>query len=168
MLSKIFKWWRSRGHGIHSPFAYKMVTETLRCKEGYYIYERIDNIPVDEHERELLRLLARLIIRFRPNKVAIVGEWAGSHQIIRSLLSNVEIVNPDEHPDVIIIAEAHYLKTDITTPVVAMVLNINHSAHKLWTKLSRTHNFGMCFSNGETGVACLLPHLPRQNFNINF
>ena len=44
-LTRRFKRWRhGRGFGIHSPFAYSFVKETLRQKLPYYAYELIDGI----------------------------------------------------------------------------------------------------------------------------
>lgn len=169
MLAKPKRWWRSKGHGIHSPFAYKLVTETLCCREAYYIYDRIENIPVNEWEQELLCLLARLVIRFRPAKVAVVGEWAGACQVIRQVKPDVEIVDVADRPELIVVAEADYLDSEIVPPAVVMVVSIkSDGAPALWQRLMTSTDFGMTFTNDFTGIACLLPHLPRQHFKLLF
>ncbi|MDE6524298.1 MAG: hypothetical protein K2L66_01945 [Paramuribaculum sp.] len=34
--------WRGRGNGVHSPFAYRFITEVLRQKDAYYAYDQLD------------------------------------------------------------------------------------------------------------------------------
>lgn len=40
-------WWRasnSKGHGVHSPFAFSFITQVLNDKRFFYCYETIENI----------------------------------------------------------------------------------------------------------------------------
>lgn len=72
---------RSRGFGIHSPSAYRFVTEVLRERCHYYAYEEIrawrtnllaqgERPMMSEHEA---RLLFRVVNHFAPQRVLQVG-----------------------------------------------------------------------------------------------
>ena len=66
-LLKIYRRWvRGRGFGIHSPFAYRFVTEVLRQRLPYYGYADISGDP-------RIRLLFRLVVEFRPEHVSILS-----------------------------------------------------------------------------------------------
>jgi len=53
-----------RGFGIHSPFAFRFVTEVLAQRLPYYGYTDISGDP-------RIRLLFRLTVYFRPTTVAV-------------------------------------------------------------------------------------------------
>lgn len=62
MLSDIYKRWRhSKGYGVHSPYAYKIVTEVIQQPKGYsyYGYDKIKGLS-QRKERRFLRMLLRL------------------------------------------------------------------------------------------------------------
>lgn len=50
----VFKWLRyyilassGRGHGIHSPFVYDLITSVIKDNKSYYAYEQIENVKKD-------------------------------------------------------------------------------------------------------------------------
>lgn len=66
-LFEAYKRWRhTRGYGVHSPFAYKIVKEVLQDKRGYayYAYQNLEEAACSRSEikaaRRLMRLAARM------------------------------------------------------------------------------------------------------------
>lgn len=57
ILSLPLRAWRSRGFGVHSPYAYRFITGVLRCDCSYYDY---DAIGPDAAARRLYRVLLEL------------------------------------------------------------------------------------------------------------
>lgn len=68
ILSERYRRWRhSRGYGIHSPFAYRLVTEALHLRHGYSYYAETDpRLEADEIcQSAEARALYRLTIFLR-------------------------------------------------------------------------------------------------------
>jgi hypothetical protein len=89
------------GYGVHSPFAFDLITTVIEEKRAYYCYERLDNIRLqlqgenrkvkcgnkDLTVKKALRtycfstdgnrLLFRLANRFHPEKILIIGSGLG-------------------------------------------------------------------------------------------
>ncbi|MDR0544757.1 MAG: hypothetical protein LBG30_05360 [Odoribacteraceae bacterium] len=61
-----------RGHGIHSPFVFDLVTNLLRQRATYYAF--LDLPPVPPRERALCHLLFRLADRYDYRRVLLVGD----------------------------------------------------------------------------------------------
>ncbi len=82
-LSRAFRWLRRfrkrRGYGVHSPFAFNLITGVFFEKEAYYAYASLQkwrkNFPTTTLERND-RLLFRLINEHQPKTGLIVGEGA--------------------------------------------------------------------------------------------
>ena len=65
---------RSGGHGVHSPFAYQLITDVIRAKYVYYAYEDIEKVLINNRLSPNLiteddRLAFRLTYFFKPNEV---------------------------------------------------------------------------------------------------
>lgn len=71
----IKRWWRSRGFGVHSPFAFRMITRVL-CDEGahYYAFGEIDARCKDRHERRLARRLYRALVAVPVKSIKVEGQ----------------------------------------------------------------------------------------------
>lgn len=59
----IKRWWRSKGHGVHSPLAYRLITRVL-CDEGadYYAFHVIDPLCANAKECRLAHRLYRMMV----------------------------------------------------------------------------------------------------------
>ncbi|MDR1525240.1 MAG: hypothetical protein LBS79_08335 [Tannerella sp.] len=89
------------GYGVHSPFAFDLITNVIEEKRGYYCYEMLDNIRLQLQresrkikcgDKELTvkqalnrfgfsvrghELLFRLANRFQPEKILVAGSCLG-------------------------------------------------------------------------------------------
>ena len=67
MWNRYKRWRHTKGYGVHSPFAYRLVTDVLRPGQyAYYAYNAIDFIitPAESSDhkfRQLILLLIRLV-----------------------------------------------------------------------------------------------------------
>ena len=96
-MSWIKRWRTSRGYGVHSPFAYELITKVIRqTKAHYYAYAEIDSLCPKGRRTGLTdnfsgfhyaipdaRLLFRLLCRFNPAEVIDVGN---GHEVTNTIL----------------------------------------------------------------------------------
>lgn len=79
VIRSVKRWWRSKGFGIHSPFAFYFVTKVLRESLPYYCYHDIDCMVYDAPEGKSasmpkageLKALLRIICHFIPSEVYV-------------------------------------------------------------------------------------------------
>lgn len=66
MFKRLKRLYRSRGHGIHSPFAYHFVTGVAGERAAFYAYRELDSLPGDRRQHHVARLLHRVAVFFTP------------------------------------------------------------------------------------------------------
>lgn len=171
-------WWprlrHGRGFGVHSPFAYDLITSTLRLRGPYvyYAYERLHS----PHRRAVFRLAAR----FQPRRIATVGRV---DTLSLSLAAPRAIIAPYDcqpaDPDMVVVGRgvpdpqgaAHWLSRRAAAGEdVAVVFTHLRADRRLWRAavgaLDRAGH-GMTFSNQRTlAVTVHRSSLPRQDFLV--
>lgn len=136
---------RSRGFGIHSPFAFRFVREVLSQPYAYYCYDRLDKAAKDDGSSPaVVRTLFRLSLWFRPGRVKIVGKTT---EAIRLAMI---IGNP--------VASGE----DVPQECIAGLGDGRETVAGMW----RQSSHGMLFSAKEMAIFVALPHLPHQRFDI--
>jgi predicted O-methyltransferase YrrM len=89
-MTSLIRYKRSKGYGIHSPFAYSFITDVLRERHPYYAYADIElrrrmaiNLATDvsHHPRIIsyknVKMLFRLANYFNPNTILQIGTSYG-------------------------------------------------------------------------------------------
>lgn len=71
-----------KGYGVHSPFAYGLITKVIEEKSGYYAYQQIEELHRLLHDKQDFskrkgRLLFRLANRFKPQCIVECGTGGG-------------------------------------------------------------------------------------------
>ena len=75
--------WQRRGFGIHSPYAYRLITEVIREKARFYAYDELaylqnENAHNDyKIKRKRARMLFRMVNRFQPTHILEIGSSGG-------------------------------------------------------------------------------------------
>ena len=68
---------QARGFGVHSPFAFQLITDVIYGKHGYYAFLDNEQILMENGieliDFKLQRLSHRLVRRFKPAKVLEIG-----------------------------------------------------------------------------------------------
>lgn len=168
-IKKRFARWRhGKGFGIHSPFAYRFVTETLRQQCAYYAYSEL-------HHKAVLRLVVRLVASFKPRKVYISSPASEAFAVAVHLAdSRVECLafQPGETT---VFEEHSMLILDcrgMSADEVSALFSRNPRPHALLFNLAgklSLADYGMTFrNNSRTVVVTSYPHLPRQDFEVKF
>lgn len=174
------RWRRSKGFGIHSPFAFDFVGGTLREKAEYYAYAKLRDLldeAAADGARELpdedaLTLTVRLIARFQPRRVYVGGDPSGLVvQAVRLADSRVDFTAAE--PQMAIFAGRDLSADDVALArdvlsregVVAILSRHPRAVDRA---LSDGMACGMTFRSRRRFVAVGFSRLPRQNFEINF
>lgn len=75
-----------KGHGIHSPFVYSIITSILSCKYDFYAFSDIEHwISVYTgkrfHSSKINKLIFRLVNRFKPKDILCIGSNSHIHSL---------------------------------------------------------------------------------------
>lgn len=154
----IKRWWRSRGHGVHSPFAFRFIRNVMCDNGDYYAYSLIDGLHDDS---AWLKLLFRLVCEFEPAVVEASGLSANERSAISLADSRVSIVESRR-------AERGCLQLVCHDGMRVTVARDIHAGASAWSDAVGHMDSGMTFSNGRIGVAVPRADLPRQDFEVRF
>lgn len=82
----------AKGHDIHSPFAFRFITDVVYQKHAYYAFYDIENLllehQIESIERNFNRLSYRLVSFFKPEKVLEINSENG--------VNSLYITSPDK------------------------------------------------------------------------
>lgn len=150
--------WRSRGHGIHSPLAFRLVTKVIRGKGDYYASAQIRRGA----DPRWHMLLMRLLCDREPARVYLPNSPQATLDLLRH--ADTRIVLTDSPCEFNILARAPQSMAEWPEGITV----IRHTLPSDRLRLRRTLPPGMTFTNGHTLIAVLRKDLPRQDFEIKF
>lgn len=159
LLKRFARKRHSLGFGIHSPFAYRFITEVL-CPPRCYAYYAYKQTGRDRR----MRLLVRLLAFFSPASVRICSESDGDRMraIVAAVLPHAA---SDSGADCDFIAAD---SGDIAALMPRNALIFGPQTPAILAGIQAALPYGMTFSNGhDCAVVAALPHLPRQDFDIH-
>ncbi len=135
---------RSRGFGVHSPFAFRFIREVISQPCGYYCYNGLDRMARAEGlSPETVRAIFRISLALRPQRVKVTDS---DSEAIRTALATGNPQSPDDSPAVAFIA----LKDG------------RERLEEQWAGNER----GMLFKAKEMAVFVKSDRLPHQKFRI--
>ncbi len=169
----VIRFRRSRGFGVHSPFAYGFITQVLRCRYRFYCW---DNLEPEVRSSGGIRwndarALFRTLNQFRPARVYISpGSTGIIEKIVRAWSGKCEILyNPSG-------AMFHIVSGEEFTAVSAgdqsddgmIYFCLNVAGNHGWDSLLKSMTRGQTFTNSTTGIAVCDHKLPRHHFEISY
>ena len=172
-MKKLFGWylrWRhGKGFGVHSPFAFDFLRSELRAPRGYAYYD-YDSLPEsDIYNRDTLRLLYRVLLRLRPQRVCIEGGDRVLADIVLRACPGALLASAPE-ADLLIVANE---KNAIAARAQAHLIILppyGRTKMRLWRSKLRSAQRGMSFGCRYSRALIFVanPKLPRQDFDIRF
>lgn len=170
-----------KGHGIHSPFAYSLVTQVLYNPGTYYAYALLDRLQPRYVRLFRLRPLAvhRLLFRLanyrQPQHIAVPGltpiEWNCLREGCRHAVIDPSL--PSTSADMLILhpQDAALLADDwhryINENTLLVVLDLPHN-RTLWQSVCSHSSTRVTFDLSELGIAFFQSRLNRQHYIINW
>lgn len=169
MLRRLFlpveRRWRSRGHGVHSPFAYRFITSTLHNRCAYYSYGDIAEEAPTRRDAVIAERLFRIILSFRPRAVARYGATTPCvEEAIAAATAGYRVASETGFS---IVTSATALDMPHLSDVTVFLNMWNADMQRLFERLESGLEYGMTFVGRDMAVAVNLPTLPRQRFNVN-
>lgn len=189
-LKAPLRWWRTRGFGIHSPFAFCFVGEVLRERYAYYAYERIGRIVAERGRDDRLsfagtKALFRIAARLDCREAILAG--CANNSVAGRTMSLVrkdmpvhqlkDRVKPVGHKAIMIVesvADSNIVAAQAADVLdkqgVVVVRNLGRSegCRDVERRISAaTTDHGAQFCNGRATVFVGLRYLQPQRFNVN-
>lgn len=150
----------SRGFGIHSPYAFRFITEVLHQPCRYYAYDSLPDDILNEHE---WKLLVRLLVHFRPRTVSLgPGVPSRVGRFLRKVAPRVVFSGA---PDLLIgfnEVPPEFTESVHKGKLHAIIFNSKSAPDP------QARQQGMVFSNGKSWIMAAHKHLPPQNFEVYF
>lgn len=163
MLKRLKRLYRSRGHGIHSPFAYHFVTGVIGERGGFYAYDELATLQGDRHQHHVARLLHRVAVFFNPAVIGISGElpelYLRAVELSDSRCRVMPVDECDTPPGLIVVAGSAPCGTLPELPRSRQGL--------IFLDRAVTPSDAMSFSNGEMSIVVRDSRLPSQHFEVN-
>ena len=165
-----------RGYGIHSPFAFGLVTQVIYSPGMFYAYRWLDKLhpwyvrsfrlrPLAVH-----RLLFRLANHFQPRLIAAPGltpvEWNYLHEGCRH--ATIDPAMPRGIADMLLLRndEPEWV-THVGEKSLLVVCDLRHN-QKLWHTVSANSHTRVTFDLYDIGLAFFNPNLQREDYIINW
>ena len=174
-----------RGYGIHSPFAFGLVTKVFYERGAYYAYA-----PLRKMRRQIAhnttergdRLMLRLINAFQPNDCFIGGEQTQlTAQYLRAGKPScrfwpIESLDAAEELDMLYLDMPDWepwatkALTKMSNKGCIVVRGIHRNARmlKAWRRLTEQEVVRVSFDLYDYGVACVRQDLHKQDYIICF
>ncbi len=162
-----FVWlWRFRhrkGYGIHSPFAFSLVTQVLYSPGYYYAYDWLDGLMprwqrvLPSRRKACLRLLFRLANYWQPTHIEAPK---GSLVELAYLHAGCGVADLNIGQD-----DSYVLRAESSTMFVVYDLQRHLT---LWKKIVAEPQVRVTFDLYDIGIAFVKPNLQRQHYVINW
>ncbi len=161
----------SRGFGVHSPFAYSLITDTLRMPDDYGYYACADLSDATA------RLVYRVAARLNVSEIRISGTSLPEvtfHGIGKREMFVISDLSDSSDSANGIVAT---VRKNLLDGAFILILNPSEPVNAVMKKALDTLGFGMSFDARRSIFAdsvtpasylllCPLPHLPRQDFEL--
>lgn len=186
-LTSFNRYRRSKGFGVHSPFAYNFIVNVLRERLHYYSYNRIDGVAREDGSISVqdARRLFRTVNYFNPSRVIITADCSpAAVKAIREVSHHIEIYNFNEmvtglEGEMLVVDKCDCKCLHKFEKVACRILSeggtvviygmssrpVNRS---LFKSVNCCMEWGMTFTNGNMAVMTGRKDLPRQRFNLWF
>lgn len=162
------RYFRSKGFGVHSPFAFTFIREVMRKPRGYAYYAYGDiNKMAGRSDR--LRTLFRIVCHTKPASVWSIGRNATmALEVAKKANSAIRELPCDKAALIIVsrMADGAEPTVDLGAIIANQATVVMTDTPKLLAAIEAEAANGMIFRKGAMSVAVLRRHLPRQTFNI--
>lgn len=147
----------SGGYGVHSPFAYRFITEVLRQENAYYCYSRLTDVT--------LRTVFRIVTDLRPRRVEVCGgkDISDTVHLADSKIRTFRVQEPE-----VMIVHGDAVSTETVERRIAdgcAVILIEPAGAREPDAGRHCMSFSNVFANGLAQSRPMAVYVPRPDFN---
>lgn len=190
---RLFVWLRRfrkrRGYGVHSPFAFQLITRVFFEKGEFYAYSDLERLFPHQRTSDTSlrndRLLFRLVNDCQPRNMVVVGDGceisarylqAGCRRAALSHSSSADDL-PAEPIDFLLCssrADAAGVfgkaveKSCERSVFVFLGIHQNKAAKRFWKEVERDARTVLTFDLYELGIVYFNPRLNKQSYIVNY
>ncbi|MCM1521895.1 MAG: hypothetical protein NC039_04500 [Muribaculaceae bacterium] len=160
MFDALKRRWRRRGHGVHSPYAFRLVTEVFRDPGAYYAYPLLERTAKGAGiAPRRLKLLFRLMCEFAPERVHVTEALTDAERTAIMAADSRICLTHGEAP-------VSYLPAVPSSLPDEGVVIIREAIPGSLKALTSGRRHGMVFIDGRLAVIVMRKDLPPQDFEI--
>ena len=185
---KIRKIRHRKGYGVHSPFAYGLITKVIEEKSGYYAYKQIEDLHRTLHDRQNFnkrkcRLLFRLANRFKPRCIIECGSEDGystlylqkgcptarlfciEEELDQHLIYLHSLSDASQYQEAFEKISPHLCEKSI---IIIDGIRQEKGIFRVWENFSRNEKIRVTFDLYNLAIAICNPKLNKQNYIVAF
>lgn len=201
-LKRPFVWlsrFRNRcGYGVHSPFAFSLITDVIYEKTPYYAFRTL----VDEQKKQIRlngwtkggrkvnHLLFRLVNRMQPQSIVEVGFLSDSSLFLQAAKPSADYLFASDLSELFLESGASvhflYLNNDKNPALMEEVFHIcanrastdslfvikgigySRAMRSLWKRLEKDERVGITFDLYDVGLLFFDETKIKQHYTVNF
>ena len=164
---------KRKGYGVHSPFAFDLVTNVLYNKEKYYAYEEIDR-GLRWWEKGRVKSMRHLAFRLanyqEPRTFYCKGVDKALWDACRYGSRNMKMLPPGstEKADMVFVSGAdEEAMQHVGEGTMLLVKDINN-CRKFWDRVKDDARVTVTFDLYDVGIAFARKELNKQHYKINW
>lgn len=170
ICNAVIRYRRTRGFGVHSPFAYGFITQVLGCTYPYYCWPQLEAEVKSAGKMRWrdARAMFRTLNQMNPANVYVCPEDPYDAALIVEMWNgNCEITSVPSGSRFLVIGDESPCETE---DIIAggKTVFFTSVANPLWHKLLLEMERGQSFTNSVTGIVVCNPKLPLHHFEISY
>ncbi len=173
-----------KGYGVHSPFAYDLLTQVIYSPGRYYDYAQLDKqFPrwsrlLTHRRRAVDRLLFRLANRWQPERIFAPEVPEREYNYLRQGCRHAKFTSAPSHkggetvqPSAKLLVYIRDSRTPLPSNVgegSILVVDRLRKNRRLWRQLLHNEQHKVTFDLYDVGIAVFDRRLQRQDYIVNW
>lgn len=186
------------GYGVHSPFAFGLITDVVYEKKAYYAYKELKQEQKKQYWEQGLpkgygkvnRLLFRLVNRMQPQRIIQVGHPSAASLYLQAAKPSADYLfaadlselfldadvpvdflylDAPEHSDLLEkVFDICVRRTTLCSIFVIRGIGYNKKMKQLWNRLQQDERVGVTFDLFDVGLLFFDRTKIKQHYIVNF